>query len=766
LAGAAALCAALSSATLQAVPVVNILGPFDGSSYLPGTSLPVLVEAYDSEGLITEVEFLLNDVLVGNVTSAPFVFNVLLPSTGTYRLAVRATSSAGGQVVSDEINLHAEYDLTAPKVYIDHPLPLGGGDTVNDVSVASSVYLNAVVIDDGGAIPMENVTFYINGAPLGNSESMLGNVYSLFFSPYGVGSYSIVAVVEDTDGNLGYSVPLPLDVGLLERPLPTGTVSKIDSPVARGEAIDLFVKTQGFLIPIDRVDFYANGIFVGNSDTPVSTDETTGEDTFTFRWTPPQSGDYVIQSRLVQIDPAEATYDNWFVTDGVPVTVEGFGDIILDGSFNDENYSGLVGEPITFTFAPDGIDDIQLVQLLLGEEIVGSSLTVPAEFTYTPQDAGEYVFMLQVTLTDATVIDGEPISIMVDYPDPLSENEDFVYQVFLDLLKRVPTPAEQAGYVSRIDGGELTRSRFIREIINPADGQAESEYDAVRNTLLAYRMAYGLWPDHEMLEADTLAVRDGGLVSHVTTVMPVLESRYGTSVPDKYSSDADINTFISYIFAWKYGVAPTSEQLNLARTLFKLSDRDVFVADFLEDNEVVATSTAYYTTGIGFKFALASPPSDAYLREADVASIYINFLKDVPDDSVISEKADMLFAAFIDEILASSTYSARFTGTFTQLENAGNGWKRSEWFGYFNTSFEPWMYHSTLGWISFSLTGQDESNLWYYDYSMGWNWTQAGTYPNVFNAGTGHWLYSAGGSYQPGQMRWFFDYNAKDWIQR
>ena len=227
--------------------------------------------------------------------------------------------------------------------------------------------------------------------------------------------------------------------------------------------------------------------------------------------------------------------------------------------------------------------------------------------------------------------------------------------------------------------------------------------------------------------------------------------------------DAEIDAFISFLFELKYGVVPTAEQTELGRIFFWLRDRDLFVADFIEDTEILSFDGFYYTE-MGFEFSTA--PSDAYLREADVASIYINFLKDVPDDSVISEKADMLFAAFIDEVLASRTYSGRFSSTFAQLENRASGWKRSDWLGWFNTDYEPWVYHAELGWVAFSVTGQDEQNLWMYDHALGWIWTQTGAYPHLYNASNGHWLYFAGGSYQPGKARWFFDYSANGWIQQ
>ncbi len=297
------------------LPQVTILAPFDGSRYLPGTRLPVMVDAYVPSALIDKVELLLNDVIVGTITEPPYVSEISLPSVGAYTLKARATTTAGGSAFSNIVSLIAEHNTAVPKVYIDHPLPLGAGDTVNDVSVASAMFLNVVVLDDGGPVPLDKVTFYVNGFPLGHPTSRSGDVYARLFMPYAPGNYSIMAVAEDADGNLGYSAPLPFDVGPLERPLPRGYVFAQPAGLQLGMESVITIYADGGLIPVDRVDLYVDGILAGSAVTPLD-----GK-VYGIPWTPLATGGHSLRARIVQINPDGATYDNWKITDAVTVTV-------------------------------------------------------------------------------------------------------------------------------------------------------------------------------------------------------------------------------------------------------------------------------------------------------------------------------------------------------------------------------------------------------------------------------------------------------------
>jgi hypothetical protein len=392
---------------------------------------------------------------------------------------------------------------------------------------------------------------------------------------------------------------------------------------------------------------------------------------------------------------------------------------------------------------------------------------------FTPRAAGNFNFRALVTNLEGNEAD-EFLTINVRQPNPLSQNTDFVYQTFLDLLMRTPSLTERNDYTSRIESGDLSRDRFIRELIAPAEGQETKEYDAVRGVLLANRFLLGSWPSREQLEADVGTVSDGGLTALITSLMPIFEPIYvaevgGVSgVPSKISPDSEIDLYNRYLFGQKYGIVPTADQLELARLYFLSNGRDRFTTLFIQDLDVIPTGDSYFTADLGFEFAGDKPPSDSFMREADAASLLINLLRVVPSEEEVTTLSQKLFAAQVSEILADPRYAARFQTAFRNLEHHANGWKYSEWFGWFNTAYEPWIYHAEQGWISFTTVGQTEENFWYYDSVMGWNWTHGDMYPVLYNNTEGCWMMSLQIPDPVAGWRSFYNFDSGEavWLRR
>ncbi len=100
------------------------------------------------------------------------------------------------------------------------------------------------------------------------------------------------------------------------------------------------------------------------------------------------------------------------------------------------------------------------------------------------------------------------------------------------------------------------------------------------------------------------------------------------------------------------------------------------------------------------------------------------------------------------------------TGSLWQnAVDLGKGWKWFDWFGYFNINSSPWIYHSTLGWLYAYGTSTD--SIWFWDAQMNafW-WTSRTTYPYLYRASDGSWLYYQEGSSNP---CWFYNFNTGRW---
>jgi len=81
------------------LPAVSITTPVDGSSIAVSDSIVLTADASDIDGTILSVEFFVNDVSVGTLTSAPYIMKYLA-TVGTTVIKAIATDNNSGQTTS------------------------------------------------------------------------------------------------------------------------------------------------------------------------------------------------------------------------------------------------------------------------------------------------------------------------------------------------------------------------------------------------------------------------------------------------------------------------------------------------------------------------------------------------------------------------------------------------------------------------------------------------------------------------------------------
>lgn len=469
-------------------PVISLSSPSSGNSFIPGAELILNAAANDPDGLISLVEFFVNDVSVGTATVAPFRVNFSLPSSGVYFIRSEATDNAGNVTASSSVVVTAgPPDNSTPRVILDHPLPIGGGDTINDVSVASSMFLNATAVDPDGFIT--EVRFFANNQLLGSTNQGYGDQYSLFFDPTQQGNFEFTAEAVDNFGNIGQAIPIPLDVGPLESLLPTGfmrPLSDQESTISVGQKVDIQVEISSGLLEISQVNFYANGVFIGTQDTgiPVDTGAAGNVFVFNFTWFPDFEGTYAMQARAVQIDPNGFTYDNWFITDYIPLIVtEASSNLNFVGrSFNDFIGQDILPNEESLLIA--SLDSGQITQSQVITEIFETleSETIQtaliARFILTGQWPSR-----DLLFQDTEVINESGLGQLIDFliptlqttflnneevPDDLStdaEITEFFQIVFNNKYGVVPSPDQIATGLTQIrfSGSEFFLERFVTD---------------------------------------------------------------------------------------------------------------------------------------------------------------------------------------------------------------------------------------------------------------------------------------------------------------
>jgi len=130
-------------------PSVTITDPSNGTNFLPGTDITITVDAEDSDGTVTKVEFYEGGInLLGEDTTPPFSFTWTNAAEGEYILTAIATDNEGGLKTSLSTNITVGIPVDVTGV---------GLVEVGPLAVGATAQLEAVVLPTNST--NQNVTF-------------------------------------------------------------------------------------------------------------------------------------------------------------------------------------------------------------------------------------------------------------------------------------------------------------------------------------------------------------------------------------------------------------------------------------------------------------------------------------------------------------------------------------------------------------------------------------------------------------------------------
>ena len=179
-------------------PTVSITSPANNMKFGAPAAITVSANATDSDGSVSKMEFLSNDVVIGTVTAAPYAISWTNVSQGGYVLKVRVTDNSGS------ISLSAPVAIT---VVANSPPAVSMTATPGDAAAPAVISLSATAGDVDGTIA--KVEFYNGVALLGTANQ---SPYALNWSNVGPGHYHLTARATDDLGNSTESAPVSVSV--------------------------------------------------------------------------------------------------------------------------------------------------------------------------------------------------------------------------------------------------------------------------------------------------------------------------------------------------------------------------------------------------------------------------------------------------------------------------------------------------------------------------------------------------------------------------
>lgn len=139
------------------VPTVSITDPVNGTNFLPGSDITINVDAEDSDGTVTKVEFFEGGSnLLGVDSIAPYSFTWIGPANGAYTLTAMATDNVGGSKTSLSSNITVQIPIDVTGVDLK--------ELTGPIAVGASIQLEALVAP--GNATNQNVIFESDDASI------------------------------------------------------------------------------------------------------------------------------------------------------------------------------------------------------------------------------------------------------------------------------------------------------------------------------------------------------------------------------------------------------------------------------------------------------------------------------------------------------------------------------------------------------------------------------------------------------------------------
>ena len=167
----------------------------------------------------------------------------------------------------------------------------------------------------------------------------------------------------------------------------------------------------------------------------------------------------------------------------------------------------------------------------------------------------------------------------------------------------------------------------------------------------------------------------------------------------------------------------------------KSAPNEEYTLDFYASSEVDMSNHGEGERYLGSGMAMTDSPGDA---EFDVT---------------LAEEAgsgEYITATATDSLGSTSEFSKAVVfgngivgapAPFERAVELSAGWWFSDWFGSFNTSFLPWIFHPEHGWM-YVFEESTSDDIFLYDLILeGWLFTSSGVYPSMYSFGRSSWIF-------------------------
>lgn len=344
------------------------------SSAILGSTVELSANAFDSDGVVTSVEYFSNGVLIGSANFSPYKLDWQPSNVGNFLLHAIATDNTGNRV-STPPSLVTINNNAAPLVSFVYPTASNGG---LNFELGSAIYLQVNATDSDGTIA--RVNFFDGQRLIGTATTA---PYSAILTPDQIRAYSIRAVAIDDRGiSSSASAMIVIDAPAGEAPEVAMLIPHTGETLTASST--LLLEAFAYSSNLSSVQIYVNGSLRDGVTSPVAY-------YYNNRFRPGLAGVYNVFA--VATDGAGNRISSFPLT----LTATGSAGVAPNISFT-APANVLVGQTRTITVSasdPDG--SVTGVQFYVDGELLGADTASPYQFTWRPSEARNYQLLAVAT---------------------------------------------------------------------------------------------------------------------------------------------------------------------------------------------------------------------------------------------------------------------------------------------------------------------------------------------------------------------------------
>jgi sulfur relay (sulfurtransferase) complex TusBCD TusD component (DsrE family) len=358
-------------------PTIALTSPANNAAFSAPATISLAANVTANGHAITQVQFYNGTTLLGELTTAPYVFTWNSVAAGNYSLSAQAVYDSGDTIASTAA-IVAVTELVPPTIALTSPANNAAFTAPAIINLAANVTANGHVIT--------KVQFY-------NGTSLLGEAtnapYAFTWSSAAAGIYSLSAQAVYDSGIIAASTTANVAVTNLPAPTIALTAPANNSAFTAPATISLAANVTANGHAITKVEFYNGTTLLGEATNAP----------YAFTWGSVPAGNY---SLTAQVD-----YDSGstIASTAADVTVTNLPSptIALTSPANNAAFSA----PATISLAANVTANghaITQVQFYNGTTLLGELTTVPYVFTWNNVAAGNYSLTAQAVYDSGSVV--------------------------------------------------------------------------------------------------------------------------------------------------------------------------------------------------------------------------------------------------------------------------------------------------------------------------------------------------------------------------